>query len=149
MSPIFRSRRPVRYGYMSVRSGSHRWTWASTMRSISAAIWSSLVTSLPNPVVVPPRSGQLLSDHASHRAVDPSGNGGTSEGDRRSRSRVTPEPQPPRSGDQLRSGEGAGLRTAHEVRHQLGDGPALVLVCGLDADRERVDPVRGRGVSRP
>src|SRR5271166_2841351 len=120
MSPIFRSRRPVRYGYMSVRSGSHRWTWASTMRSISAAIWSSFVTSLPNSVVVPPRSGQLLSEHASHRAVEPSGNGRTSECDRGRRSRVTPEPQPTRSGDQLRTREGADLRTAYEVRHQLG-----------------------------
>ncbi len=62
---------------------------------------------------------------------------------------MTSEPQPTRSCDQLRTRKGADLRAPHEVRHQLGDGPALVLVCGLDADRERVDPVRRRGMSGP
>ena len=33
VSPMSSFIPPERYGYQSVRAGSHRWTWASTMRT--------------------------------------------------------------------------------------------------------------------
>ena len=130
-----RRRRPGgcdRYGYQSVRAGSHRCTWASTTRVGRAVIRLHVVWVVGG------------TDDLPERGVEPTGDGGAAVGDAADRPGVTAKAEPARADHQLRTGEGRGLGMAEQMGDERTDRSAGRLLRGLDAHREGRDAPFGR-----
>src|SRR5579862_5936716 len=95
-----RSWPPERYGYQSARAGSHRWTWASTTRSISIGIDYSLVTVGERLVRRSELVGGVGCD-STQDAVEPIRYRRATITNRRCWLRVTAQPDPSGARDQL------------------------------------------------
>src|SRR5690349_21085802 len=122
MSPMSSSSMPARYGYQSARAGSHRWTCASTTRSI-----------------VMLRSSHPALHDAAQRVVDPWGELRSTERDGCLGVRVAAQPDPLRADDELGARQRTRVVGSDEVRNQLADGRRLRRRTGFHPDRERVD----------